>query len=959
MFNLNERKLPLLQDPDFGAGGNGSGKYERRGGFTIPASVTANKRALEKIAALLRRYPNLIQIDETHWFNPGTNRVLELIADKNGDPQLDEWTMTESRSYLADLGSGSGSGGGSVGGGTDPAYLALQREQMDEDARQFDLEYERKIKADADALRFNYDQLNQQERDSLRQLAYQYYNAGLDANAARQQALATLKQAQMQGAVNLAQIALSAAETVAKFSANPRDAVAELEFRNLIGGSTPFGQTSGEAFGQYRGALDEKTAGLAKEIQDALAGAAKYVNAPIPDEYLQPIQTPELDLTPQTYGPPQLSVPQLSPMSDEEAANLRRFAAEAPAGGYSEEERRALENLARVRQAVESGQSEALLRWLQATGGAKGKTIDLQHPVVVMDAVTGDLVATGAENPGGEKMKKTRKGLKFIPKKGVSKKLNPARQMEIVMMAKNRIPQLRIPAFAEGGELTLADALRALAAKGLDTPEKVYATPEYRAAYGDIYDVREGDQSSGRRLPPQRPENTFAIRRVNKDGSVYYQVQTTTDPNLKGKIVDAETGMKRDMTAADINAINEANFEYHLSRAGRGTNWGHGGQDERNLRNVWAYEMAYGGLPLYGLNDDGSVRTQEQYKELGYGHEPPLPNLPGTGYSQQPRTGSSGSTRTPAERGDYWEPPNPESYHPPRPPLPDTKPRPVEPSVAPGFAAGGFAGLKQLRLRPLDMARNQDGTYEMRRQQQATQQAAPVPPPPEPFGEFPYGDVNQNERTDVGDQLTMAALAHLIATKGYRKNLDFNNNGVIDVGDQLIAALRGRGVQGYAAGGMMAMPSSSEGGTNMNIHEGFKVVGESGHIYAVGSETAPMQLMIKPLPSVQKMMKEQEKRQKDKMKGMAAGGDINASDFMEELRKRLRGIDPQAVTTGDQQLPDPRLLAPAYGRLVQDPDLWDYILAGYSKLGVSDKSLAYTLGSMQPTQARLGLARYA
>jgi hypothetical protein len=162
-------------------------------------------------------------------------------------------------------------------------------------------------------------------------------------------------------------------------------------------------------------------------------------------------------------------------------------------------------------------------------------------------------------------------------------------------------------------------------------------------------------------------------------------------------------------------------------------------------------------------------------------------------------------------------------------------------------------------------------------------------------------------------------------------------------------------------------PASSEGGTNLNIHERAVVVGESGHIYATLGEKRPdgsiraEQLMVKPLKSEvekDKQLAENGKKviesQKQTMKGFAAGGMITAgqepSQFINEIRKTLGGLGGAGGGTGAFRpaLPDIRLLAGAPANaLADDPDLLDYTKAAYSSMGISPNNLMATLKKFQ------------
>jgi len=161
-------------------------------------------------------------------------------------------------------------------------------------------------------------------------------------------------------------------------------------------------------------------------------------------------------------------------------------------------------------------------------------------------------------------------------------------------------------------------------------------------------------------------------------------------------------------------------------------------------------------------------------------------------------------------------------------------------------------------------------------------------------------------------------------------------------------------------------PASSEGGTNLNLHERAVVVGESGHVYATLGEKRPdgtmraEQLIIKPLKSeVEKDKKLEEgnkavvETQKKTMASFATGGTVNATpdDFMEQLRQYLGSLGGSGGGSGATTTPlqSPRLLAGApYNELLQDPDAMAYTQAGYSALGISPNNLAATIKRFTP-----------
>lgn len=156
-------------------------------------------------------------------------------------------------------------------------------------------------------------------------------------------------------------------------------------------------------------------------------------------------------------------------------------------------------------------------------------------------------------------------------------------------------------------------------------------------------------------------------------------------------------------------------------------------------------------------------------------------------------------------------------------------------------------------------------------------------------------------------------------------------------------------------------PSSSEGGTNMNIHEPFLIVGaHSKHVYATGGEGGfPEQVKIVPTPSGKKAAMAMEKSGKmmDGMmqgaKPMATGGTVSSTpdDFMNELNKQLRRLGGPGGGVGPYSTPLPslRLLAGAPANaLANDPVLNDYTMAGYSALGIDPRTVQATIKQFTP-----------
>jgi hypothetical protein len=218
----------LGNDPLSGGGGGGSGG--RDWWNNTPSGL--NRTALNQIAELLKQYPGAQQISDFEWVTP-EGRVLTLRRDEAGNAIFQEGGADESARRLKALGAATGGGGGSVSrmAGDDPRYWALEYAKLDQD-----------------------------ERLTLAKIEADLKNAGMDANSARQQALAGLIANKNTQAVGLAGESINAAKIAADYAANPRDAVAELHFRNAVGGPAPFSAMSGHPTesAQYKTALDAK-----------------------------------------------------------------------------------------------------------------------------------------------------------------------------------------------------------------------------------------------------------------------------------------------------------------------------------------------------------------------------------------------------------------------------------------------------------------------------------------------------------------------------------------------------------------------------------------------------------------------------------------------------------------------------------------------------------------------------
>ena len=131
-----------------------------------------------------------------------------------------------------------------------------------------------------------------------KQLEQQYINMGLDAESARRQALTTLITNRNHTAVDVANTSASIAKTKADYAANPRDAVAELIYRNQVGGVTPFADTANNQFGEYGKTLAEKGVEMFSGVDRDLNQARLYRDAIPQTEFYGPETRAQLGLSP-------------------------------------------------------------------------------------------------------------------------------------------------------------------------------------------------------------------------------------------------------------------------------------------------------------------------------------------------------------------------------------------------------------------------------------------------------------------------------------------------------------------------------------------------------------------------------------------------------------------------------------------------------------------------------------
>ena len=174
---------------------------------------------------------------------------------------------------------------------------------------------------------------------------------------------------------------------------------------------------------------------------------------------------------------------------------------------------------------------------------------------------------------------------------------------------------------------------------------------------------------------------------------------------------------------------------------------------------------------------------------------------------------------------------------------------------------------------------------------------------------------------------------------------------------------------GFAAGGQIdfgnatrfggMQPSSSEGGTNMNIHEPAVLIGmHSGHHYATVAENGyPEQIKIIPTPAGKKAAMEAEKvgkTAKDAMgKAFGTGGSVyvtpSTDALNEQLSQFLNRLGGPGGGTGASGMPDPRMLAGApWSALQGDRRNMAFAQAGYSAQGIDPMKLEDTVKQFTP-----------
>ncbi|MDE2256039.1 MAG: hypothetical protein KGL42_17480, partial [Betaproteobacteria bacterium] len=166
-------------------------------------------------------------------------------------------------------------------------------------------------------------------------------------------------------------------------------------------------------------------------------------------------------------------------------------------------------------------------------------------------------------------------------------------------------------------------------------------------------------------------------------------------------------------------------------------------------------------------------------------------------------------------------------------------------------------------------------------------------------------------------------------------------------------------------------PSSSEGGTNMNIHEPAVLIGlHSGRHYATVAENGyPEQIKITPTPSGKKAAKEAEesgKKLKDVMgKAFGQGGSINADPSLDDMNAQYSQMLSRLGGSGggtNTPFGGARFLvgAPA-NAIAADPFLKGVTDAGYSMRGIDPDELwaqvkQFTPGGPQNNAPRVSWA---
>ena len=136
---------------------------------------------------------------------------------------------------------------------------------------------------------FQYDKLSSEEKRAVDENTQKYVQAGLEAETARRRALTDLITNRNTTNADIYRTSGTIAAQAAQFAANPRDAIADLNFRNAMGGSTPYGSTGGAAGDALQGGLSNKFNELfGGSLAADKARAVQTANSIPPAEFLSP-----------------------------------------------------------------------------------------------------------------------------------------------------------------------------------------------------------------------------------------------------------------------------------------------------------------------------------------------------------------------------------------------------------------------------------------------------------------------------------------------------------------------------------------------------------------------------------------------------------------------------------------------------------------------------------------------
>jgi len=238
------------------------------------------------------------QINEYQWIDNSTGLVY-FYEPKGSTPFWRKGTVGESKTVLAGVGDPDGAPSPDRAPTRlqtdDPRYWEQQRIENEQNQAELD---------------FNYAELDSQERRDYDQMYQDNLHAGMDADTARRNAIVQLVQSRNSLAADVASTSASVAKTAADYASNPRDAVADLLYRNATGGNTPFSSTQGAAFGQYQTDLDQRFQDMFGGVAGDLNKAREYRDAiPLP-EFFEPIG-PQMQQMQQATQPAQNEMEQL------------------------------------------------------------------------------------------------------------------------------------------------------------------------------------------------------------------------------------------------------------------------------------------------------------------------------------------------------------------------------------------------------------------------------------------------------------------------------------------------------------------------------------------------------------------------------------------------------------------------------------------------------------------------